>query len=146
MILADADASHALGAAIAAVARGGDVVTLTGPLGAGKTSIARGLLAALGLAGEAPSPSFAIVQPYDPPDVRLPVLHVDLYRLDDPSEVEELGLDDARGDALLLVEWPDRAGAGAWPDALAIALAIEGDGSRRLTVEVPAAWKGRWPA
>ncbi len=73
----------------------GDVITLSGPLGAGKTSIARGLLAALGLEGEAPSPSFAIVQPYAPPEVRFPVLHVDLYRIDDPDEIEELGLDDA---------------------------------------------------
>ena len=66
-VLADAAATHAVGIALAGVVRPGDVVTLTGPLGAGKTSIARGLLAALGLAGEAPSPSYAIVQPYRPP-------------------------------------------------------------------------------
>ncbi|MFT2568531.1 tRNA (adenosine(37)-N6)-threonylcarbamoyltransferase complex ATPase subunit type 1 TsaE, partial [Escherichia coli] len=71
----------------------------SGPLGAGKTSLARGLLAALGLIGEAPSPSFAIVQPYVPPEVRVPVLHVDLYRLEDVDELAELGLDDA-SDAL----------------------------------------------
>ena len=76
--------------------RPGDVITLSGPLGAGKTSIARGLLAALGLAGEAPSPTFAIVQPYAPPETRLPVMHVDLYRIEDPDEIEELGLDEAR--------------------------------------------------
>ena len=74
----------------------GDVITLSGPLGAGKTSIARGLLAALGLAGEAPSPTFAIVQPYAPPETRLPVMHVDLYRIEHPDEIEELGLDEAR--------------------------------------------------
>lgn len=144
MILADARATEAVGARLAALACPGDVVTLTGPLGAGKTSIARGLLAALGLAGEAPSPSFAIVQLYRPPEVRLPVLHVDLYRLDDPHEVDELGLEDERGDGVLLVEWPERAGEGAWPEALALTLAIEPDGARRLTAFVPAAWKNRW--
>lgn len=143
--LADAAASEAVGARLAALVRAGDVVTLAGPLGAGKTSIARGLLAALGLVGEAPSPSFAIVQPYEPPEVRLPVSHVDLYRLDDPDEVAELGLEDARGDSLLLVEWPERAGAGAWPDALALTLAPLAGGGRALTVVVPPAWKRRWP-
>ena len=140
--LADAAASEAFGARLATVVRPGDVVTLSGPLGAGKTSIARGLLAALGLEGEAPSPSFAIVQPYDPPEVRLPVLHVDLYRLDDPTEIAELGLDEARQDSVLLIEWPERGGD--WADALALTLAIEPDGARRLTARVPAAWEARW--
>ena len=144
MILPDDAATHALGARLATVVRPGDVVTLSGPLGAGKTSIARGILAGLGLAGEAPSPSFAIVQPYDMPEVRLPVLHVDLYRIDDPVEIDELGLDDARATSLLLVEWPEHAGGGAWPDALALTLAVAVDGSRALTARVPAAWEGRW--
>lgn len=145
MILADLAATEAVGARLAALVRAGDVVTLAGPLGAGKTSVARGLLAALGLVGEAPSPSFAIVQPYDAPEVRLPVWHVDLYRLDDPAEVEELGLEDERGDGLLLVEWPERAAAAAWPEALALTLAIGPDGARRLTAVVPEAWRDRWP-
>lgn len=144
--LATAADSEAVGAEIASVLRPGDVVLLDGPLGAGKTSIARGLLAALGLVGEAPSPSFAIVQPYDVPEVRLPVLHVDLYRLDDASELPELGLDDAPYDSALVVEWPDRAGPSAWPDALRLALSIEPDGARRLTWEAPAAWERRWPS
>ena len=143
MILADPVATEALGARLAGLAEAGDVITLSGPLGAGKTSIARGLLAALGLEGEAPSPSFAIVQPYAPPEVRFPVLHVDLYRIDDPDEIEELGLDEALSDSLLIVEWPERA-PGRWPDALAISLTIEPDGSRALTAEVPAPWKARW--
>ncbi|MDP1026320.1 tRNA (adenosine(37)-N6)-threonylcarbamoyltransferase complex ATPase subunit type 1 TsaE [Sphingomonas sp. KR1UV-12] len=143
--LADADETAAFGARMAGRVRAGDVVTLAGPLGAGKTSIARGLLAALGLAGEAPSPSFAIVQPYAPPEVDLPVLHVDLYRLDDPDEVEELGLEDQRADGVLLVEWPERAGSGYWPNALALTLAMMPDGARCLTATVPAAWTDRWP-
>ena len=141
--LADPAATEAFGASLAAMAGPGDVITLAGPLGAGKTSIARGLLAALGLVGEAPSPSFAIVQPYAPPEVRMPVLHVDLYRIEDPDEIEELGLDEALADSLLIVEWPERA-PGLWPDALALSLTIEPDGSRALTAEVPAPWKARW--
>lgn len=144
MILPDPSASDALGRTLARVVRPGDVVTLSGPLGAGKTSIARGLLAGLGLAGEAPSPSFAIVQPYDRPEVALPVLHVDLYRIDDPAEIDELGLDEARETSLLVVEWPERAGAGYWHDALALVLTVAPDGSRALTAQVPAAWEDRW--
>lgn len=143
MILADPHASEAFGARLAAVLGPGDVVTLSGPLGAGKTSIARGLLAALGLEGEAPSPSFAIVQPYAPPEVRMPVLHIDLYRIEEPDEITELGLDDAAGDSVLLVEWPERA-PGWWPDALRLVLEMLPDGTRRLTADVPAGWKDRW--
>lgn len=144
MILRHADDSDRLGRRLAAVAQPGDVITLSGPLGAGKTSIARGLLAELGLAGEAPSPSFAIVQPYAPPEVRMPVLHVDLYRIDDPAELDELGLDEARAESLLVVEWPERAGRGYWRDALALTLTVAADGARALTAEVPAAWEDRW--
>ena len=145
MRLADAQATEALGASLAEVIRAGDVIALSGPLGAGKTSVARGLLRALGLAGEAPSPSFAIVQPYAPPEVRVPVLHVDLYRIDDPAEIEELGLDEALVDSVLVVEWPERAGGGCWPGALRLTLSIEPDGARALTWEGSAAWERRWP-
>jgi tRNA threonylcarbamoyladenosine biosynthesis protein TsaE len=145
VILPDPAASDALGRALANLVRPGDVIALSGPLGAGKTSIARGLLAALGLAGEAPSPSFAIVQPYDPPEVRLPVLHVDLYRIDDPADVQELGLDDARTYAVLVVEWPERLGDAAWADALWLTLSVAEPGGRSLTARVPAAWRDRWP-
>lgn len=144
MRLGTVEDNLALGARLAAVARPGDVIALSGPLGAGKTSIARGLLAALGLEDEAPSPSFAIVQPYAPPEVRLPVLHVDLYRIEDPEEAEELGLDEARADSLLLVEWPERLGEAYWRDALWLTLEVLPDGARALTARVPAAWRDRW--
>jgi tRNA threonylcarbamoyladenosine biosynthesis protein TsaE len=144
MILRSPEESLDLGRRLAERARPGDVIALSGPLGAGKTSIARGLLAALGLEEEAPSPSFAIVQPYEPPEVRFPVLHVDLYRIEDPSEAEELGLDDARYDSLLIVEWPERLGEAAWHDALWLSLDVAPDGARALTAKVPAAWKDRW--
>jgi tRNA threonylcarbamoyladenosine biosynthesis protein TsaE len=142
--LAGPEETLAFGARLAALVRAGDVIALSGPLGAGKTSIARGLLAALGLEEEAPSPSFAIVQPYAPPEVRLPVLHVDLYRIEDAAEAEELGLDDARSDSLLLVEWPERLGDEYWADALWLTLDVTPDGARELTPKVPAAWKDRW--
>jgi tRNA threonylcarbamoyladenosine biosynthesis protein TsaE len=145
ILLPDARATEAFGAALAGRVRPGDVVTLQGDLGAGKTSLARGLLTALGLAGEAPSPSFAIVQPYAPPDVRLPVLHVDLYRIDDPAELDELGLDEAAAESVLLVEWPERAGAAYWPDALALTIAAAPGGGRVLTARVPQRWRPRWP-
>lgn len=135
----------ALGAALAQVLRAGDVIALSGGLGAGKTTLARGLLAALGLAEEAPSPTFAIVQPYDVQELRLPVAHVDLYRLDDPAEVAELGLDDYRSDGALVVEWPERMGERLWPDALLVKIEVLSDGARRLTASLPPSWKERWP-
>ncbi|MBN2971649.1 tRNA (adenosine(37)-N6)-threonylcarbamoyltransferase complex ATPase subunit type 1 TsaE [Roseomonas aeriglobus] len=144
MLLPDAESTDTFGRRLAPLVQVGDVITLSGPLGAGKTSIARGLLSALGLPGEAPSPSFAIVQPYDPPEVRLPVLHVDLYRIDDPADLDELGLDDARWTSLLLVEWAEHAGPDAWPDALHLTLSVADDGGRVLTAAVPPGWEDRW--
>ncbi|MES2174641.1 MAG: tRNA (adenosine(37)-N6)-threonylcarbamoyltransferase complex ATPase subunit type 1 TsaE [Pseudomonadota bacterium] len=133
-----------LGRRIAAHARIGDVIALEGGLGAGKTTLARGILEALGLEGEAPSPSFAIVQPYDVPEVRLPVAHVDLYRLDDAAEAEELALGDYLMDSLLIIEWPDRLGDTLWPHALRLSIDFAGDDARRLTAAVPDAWTERW--
>lgn len=145
MIVRDEQEMLELGAGLAKVARPGDVVALEGGLGAGKTTLARGLLAALGLEEEAPSPSFAIVQPYDPPLVRFPVAHIDLYRLGDASEAAELALDELMQDSLLLVEWPERLGDLLWPHSLILRIEALEDGSRRLTATVPAAWKERWP-
>lgn len=143
--LPDVAATEAAGAALAPLLRAGDVVALEGDLGAGKTSFARGVLAALGLAEEAPSPSFAIVQAYASPEVRLPIWHVDLYRLDSPDEAAELGLDEVLEDGALLIEWPDRLGNRLWADALRLTLETTPDGARRLTWAVPAAWEARWP-
>ena len=142
MILADETATAGLGGRLARRSKPGDVITLSGPLGVGKTALARGFIAALGHKGEVPSPSFAIVQPYEELDP--PVWHVDLYRIEDPSEIAELGLDSA-ADAVLLVEWPERAGAGAWPNALGLSLDFAEAGARRLTADVPPAWEARWP-
>lgn len=145
LMLDSAEAMAAFGARLAAALRPGDIVALRGTLGVGKTTLTRGLLAALGLEGEAPSPSFAIVQPYAPPEVRFPVTHVDLYRLDDPADVAELGLDDALYDGALVIEWPERMGDRLWPDALVLDIAMDAQGNRRLTARPSEAWKDRWP-
>ena len=142
MILADEDATVELGRRLAGALLPGDVVTLSGPLGVGKTALARGMLAGLGHSGDVPSPSFAIVQPYEELDP--PLWHVDLYRLEAAGELDELGLD-SLADAVLLVEWPERAGERAWPQALRLTLDFGEAGARRLTADVPAAWQERWP-
>jgi tRNA threonylcarbamoyladenosine biosynthesis protein TsaE len=142
MILADEQATADLGRALAMALRRGDVVTLSGPLGVGKTQFVRAILASLGHSGEVPSPTFAIVQPYEELDP--PVWHVDLYRVDDPGELDELGLDSLE-EAVLLVEWPERAGEASWPEALRLRLDFAEDGARRLTANVPPAWQERWP-
>ena len=142
MKLEDEEATARFGGRLATAARGGDVITISGPLGVGKTALARGFIAQLGHQGEVPSPSFAIVQPYE--ELEPPVWHVDLYRIEDASEIDELGLDSA-ADAVLLVEWPERAGAGAWPNALALSLDFAQDGERILTAKVPPSWEERWP-
>ena len=143
MKLADEAATIAAGRRLAKTLRPGDVVTLSGPLSAGKTTLVRGLLAALGHKGEVPSPSFAIVQPYE--ELSPPIWHVDLYRIELASDVDELGLEDAGDDGVLVIEWPEHAGRDAWPHALALSLEAMDDGSRSLTAQVPSAWEGRWP-
>jgi tRNA threonylcarbamoyladenosine biosynthesis protein TsaE len=142
MNLADEEDTVRAGGALGRAARAGDVITLSGPLGVGKTALARGLISSLGHEGDVPSPSFAIVQPYE--DLDPPVWHVDLYRIEDSSELDELGLDSA-ADAVLLVEWPERAGTDAWPEALALSLQFGQHGERILTANVPPSWEGRWP-
>jgi tRNA threonylcarbamoyladenosine biosynthesis protein TsaE len=143
--LPDLAAMDRLGAAIAAALRPGDVIALSGGLGAGKTTLARAIIAALGHGGEIPSPSFAIVELYEPPAVRLPLVHADFYRLADPSEAEEIGLDDYRQGAALLAEWPEHAGGFAQEaGCLSIALEVAEEG-RIAIVEPGADWLGRLP-
>ncbi len=143
ILLANEAATVSIGADLAQALRPGDVITLSGDLGVGKTALARAILHASGHAGEVPSPTFAIVQPYD--DLPLPIWHADLYRIQNPAELDEIGLETALEGGALLVEWPERAGAGAWPEALALRLDFAPGGARELTVQVPAAWEDRWP-
>jgi tRNA threonylcarbamoyladenosine biosynthesis protein TsaE len=143
--LPDLAAMDRFGQAIAAQLRSRDVVALSGGLGAGKTTLARGIIAALGHGGEVPSPSFAILEVYEPPTVRLPLVHADFYRLARPQEVEELGLDDYRENAALLAEWPEHAGGFA-NEAGCLSVMLEVAGSGRIAiVEGGADWLGRMP-
>ena len=144
MILADEQATKALATAFAPQLQIGDIVGLSGGLGSGKTTFVRYLLAALGHEGEVPSPSFAIVVPYQHMMLGV-LLHADLYRIEHPGELAELGLDSSGEESVLLVEWPEHAGPAAWPDALRLTFDITGPESRALTACVPAAWEGRWP-
>jgi tRNA threonylcarbamoyladenosine biosynthesis protein TsaE len=144
MHLADAEATERLGRALAGALRQGDVIALFGGLGAGKTTLARGILLGLGHDGDVASPTFPIVQTYAPPDTRLPVWHIDLYRIEQTQELEELGLDEARQDGVLVIEWPERLPA-LWPESLRLRLEAGEAGGRALTAEVPAAWGDRWP-
>ncbi|MCC6920282.1 MAG: tRNA (adenosine(37)-N6)-threonylcarbamoyltransferase complex ATPase subunit type 1 TsaE [Alphaproteobacteria bacterium] len=137
MALPDLAAVDRLGAAIAAALGAGDVVALRGDLGAGKTTLARAILKALGHAGEVPSPTFTLVQPYA---LRLPVAHLDLYRLKRPEEIEELGFDDLLVEGAALVEWPEMAEDFMPADRLDIHLETE---PRRAVLRGQGAWTGR---
>lgn len=109
----DAPAMEALGATIAAGLRAGQVIFLHGELGAGKTTLVRGLLRGLGYAGAVKSPTFTLVEPYNVAQVRL--YHFDLYRMRDPEELEFLGIRDyLEGEGACIIEWPER-GAGVLP-------------------------------
>lgn len=118
--------TQALGAALAALLRPGDVVALHGDLGAGKTTLARGLVQTLmNRPEEVPSPTYTLVQVYEGPD--FPLWHFDLYRLDQPEDVEELGWDET-AEGAALIEWPERAGRLLPKNRLDVYLEISGEG------------------
>ncbi len=140
--LEDEKATEAFGARLAPHLRPGDAVALFGTLGAGKTTLARGIVRGLGHDGDVASPTFPIVIVYEPPLVRIPLWHVDLYRIEDVGELDELGIEDARGDAALVIEWPERL-PWLWPEALRLRLRDDEGGGRMLEVDVPEGWRER---
>jgi tRNA threonylcarbamoyladenosine biosynthesis protein TsaE len=140
--LNDEAATAQLGARIGPALAPGDVVALSGELGAGKTALARAILRGRGVEGHVPSPTFTLVQAYETPG--LTVHHFDLYRVEDETELRELGLDDAHEDGALLIEWPERGMPGHWAaDALNISLSMEsgGDTTRELRIAGPLRWR-----
>ena len=129
--LADETATEQLGATLAARLKPGDVVGLKGELGAGKTTLARAILraAADDPALIVPSPTFTLVEVYDTPHGTY--WHFDLYRLETPEQVFELGWEEARAEGIVLLEWPERLGP-LLPKHLSVTLEIDGDGRRAL--------------
>ena len=141
--LVDEAATARLGAAVAAALQEGDAVCLSGPLGAGKSTLARALVRALTTPEEeVPSPTFTLVQFYEGP--RLKVAHFDLYRLSDPDEAYEIGLDEALEDGAVAIEWPERLHGRLPPNRLDIEIGLIDDaGGRRVRLTPHGAWEGR---
>jgi tRNA threonylcarbamoyladenosine biosynthesis protein TsaE len=133
VFLADEAATQGLGRALAAALRPGDAVCLTGPLGAGKSTLARALIRALTSPDEeVPSPTFTLVQFYE--TAAFPLAHFDLYRLSDPDEAYEIGLDEALDDGVALIEWPQRLEGRLPATRLDIDIALDGDARRAVIV------------
>lgn len=153
LVLPDSDATGRLGRALAPCLRRGDVVALDGPLGAGKTALARALIqerarAQNAPAEDVPSPTFTLVQVYELPDMTL--WHFDLYRIGGPDEAWELGVEEAFESGISLIEWPERISALLPPDRLNVRLEFQSDATgRRAILEGRGAWAARlvslWP-
>jgi tRNA threonylcarbamoyladenosine biosynthesis protein TsaE len=143
LALPDQEATERLGRAVAARLRAGEAVCLYGPLGAGKSTLARALVRALtDAAAEVPSPTFTLVQTYEGQD--FPIAHFDLYRLERPEDAYEIGLDEALEAGAVVIEWPERLGQALPPDRLTIHLAFgESDGARTVRTLGTGAWSGR---
>jgi tRNA threonylcarbamoyladenosine biosynthesis protein TsaE len=141
MILENEAATARLGVAIAHELRPGEAVCLSGPLGAGKSTLARALVRALTAPDEdVPSPTFTLAQFYDGKGLK--IAHFDLYRLTDPDEAYEIGLDEALDEGAAVIEWPERLAGRLPPDRLDVEIAIVGLGRvARLTPH--GAWEGR---
>jgi tRNA threonylcarbamoyladenosine biosynthesis protein TsaE len=141
MILADEAATARLGEAIARTLQPGESVCLSGPLGAGKSTLARALIRALTMPDEdVPSPTFTLVQFYEGP--RLKIAHFDLYRLTSPDEAYEIGLDESLDDGAAVIEWPERLQGRLPADRLDVEIALDGAG-RRARLTPHGSWEGR---
>ncbi len=145
-------ATVSLASRVAGLARAGDTIALSGPLGSGKTTFARHFLAARGVTGEVPSPTFSLVQVYGDSDgtpgpsaaLSPAVWHFDLYRVEDESEILELGLEEALAEAIVLIEWPERLRRLMPADRLDVALSMADDGpGRAARLAVHGAWRDR---
>ncbi len=141
MILKDEAATARLGETIARLLQVGETVCLSGPLGAGKSTLARALIRALTTAHEdVPSPTFTLVQFYEGP--RLKIAHFDLYRLSSPDEAYEIGLDEALDDGAAVIEWPERLEGRLPADRLDVEIALA-DSGRGVRLTPHGVWEGR---
>jgi tRNA threonylcarbamoyladenosine biosynthesis protein TsaE len=132
-------ATARLGAALGRLLRPGDVVGLSGPLGAGKTTLARAIIRAIGGPDTAPSPTFALVEPYE--TLRGTLRHFDLYRLEKDQDVWELDFEDAQ-DGIALIEWPERIERLLPASTLLVRLSVEGP-ARRVLMRGDEEWRNR---
>ena len=141
--LPDETATAALATELAALARQGDVIGLSGPLGSGKTTFARYFIAARMGVSEVPSPTFTLVETYQPATGPA-IWHFDLYRLEAPDDAYELGIEDAFTDGIALIEWPERLGGLMPREHLLVALvAAESEGARIATLAPSPGWAAR---
>lgn len=135
IVTSSAEETEAAAARLARHVRRGDLLLLRGDLGAGKTTFVRGLARGMGLAGDVMSPTFQLVRVYDGP---IPLAHVDLYRLSEPGELADLGLDELLDEGAVVVEWGDRVNG---PGARRLAIEVIDEDRRRLRIEeAPASW------
>lgn len=134
-------ATERLARELAPLLHPGDMIVLQGSLGAGKTTFARALLRIFGITDDVPSPTFTLLQTYETP--QLLIVHFDLYRLQSPDELDELGWDDACADSLTLIEWPERAGDRLPPDRLGLHFTLGDSGQRTCQIEAHGAWRER---
>lgn len=135
MIIDSPEAMLAAGQDMAKRLMPGDIVTLSGGLGAGKTLFCKGVLLGLGFDGEVPSPTFTIMNHYAPPECAMPVVHADLYRLNDAEELDELGLADGADEGIVLVEWPEQASGAFAAARYRIEITRLDETRRELTIE-----------
>jgi len=142
----------ALGRAVGAAARAGDLLALIGELGAGKTQFTRGVASALHIpASHVASPTYVLMHEYEPPDSALPVLvHIDAYRLTSLADLESVGYSHSHGglvelrrNAIVLIEWADRLGGELGDDALIVRMAHRGENERSVEFTAPSAWADR---
>jgi tRNA threonylcarbamoyladenosine biosynthesis protein TsaE len=134
MIVADEDQMLAFGESLAVQLTAGDWLAIDGPLGAGKTVLCKGIIRGLGFTGDVTSPSYAIAHHYSPPDISVPVIHADLYRLSGQDEIDEIGMTDGAGDCITLVEWARNADENFGNPTYRIIITPMDNGNRQISM------------